>query len=260
MNKKLKLVLWILMGNLLLTACGMPVTPITNQQSGNPTSTQPVLSTAAPEVTPTVDPGVVAEMEAIAQKCANTQPGQVCFGKGPIVAEVQPGQRKWRFFEPGEVTNLADLQRLKVGAAGSTDGLALLRIQTENPGQAFTVVAFGDVELVNEVPYGVREFNGMQSMKLAIGAGEKDGIPTSGLLVQAPGDGKISTLLINGVEMMFGVFTLEQPLTDPFQLMMDLVAVPGQGFTGDWLVTNPDGSQMCEGSIDLTTSVSATSD
>lgn len=135
--------------------------------------------TPPPEIAPTVDPEVVAEIGAIAQKCAGTKAGQVCFSQGPIVAEVQPGRLKFRFWEPGNVTSLAHLQRLKVGAAGSTDGLALLRIQSENSRQAFTIVAFGDLELV---------------------------------------------------------------------------AVPGQGFTGNRLVTNPDGSQMCGGSIDLTTS------
>jgi hypothetical protein len=49
----------------------------------------------------------------------------------------------------------------------------------------------------------------------------------------------------------FGAFTLDQPLTDQFQLRMDLIAIPGHGFAGNWLVTNPDGSQMCAGSIDL---------
>jgi len=204
MNKKLKLVLWTIMGMLLVTACGAPATGSTKQQGENSTFAQDALSTPSPEIVPTVDPELLVEIEAIAQNCARTKPGQVCYGHEPIVAEVQPDRLLFKFWEQGDVTNLADLQRLKVGEAGSTEGIALLRIQTENQDQAFTVVAFGDVELINEVPYGAQEFNGMQSMRLTTGPNKEGEIPTSGLLVQAPKDGNVSTLVINGLEMMFG--------------------------------------------------------
>lgn len=204
MNKKFKLVLWTIMGMLLVSACGTQPKDTTNQKGGNSTSSQDALSTPSPKIVPTVDPELLIEIETIAQKCVRTQPGQVCFGRGPIEAQVQPDRLLFKFSEQGDITNLADLQSLKVGTAGSPAGLALLRIQTEHLDEAFTVVAFGDVELINEVPYGVQEFNGMQSMQLTTGPNKEGEIPDSGLLVQAPKDGKGSTLVINGVEMIFG--------------------------------------------------------
>jgi hypothetical protein len=205
MYKTCKLMfLWIGMVVLLMTACGMPGTPAASQVIATTASTAAVQSIPTAEIAPTLDPQTAAMIEAIRQKCVEIQPGQACFGQGPIQVEFQPGRKPAKFSLPGQRLNLVDVQRMKVGAAGSGDGLALLRIQTESPGQYFTVVAFGDVELVNEVPYGVREYNGMQALKLISGAGEKDGTLTSGLLVQAPDDGALSTLVVNGAELTFG--------------------------------------------------------
>ncbi len=79
-----------------------------------------------------------------------------------------------------------------------------MRIQTEWPEGAFTAVAFGDVELFNDVPYGTREFNPMQSLKLATGPNKQGELPTSGLFVSSPKDGHLSTLVVNGAELSFG--------------------------------------------------------
>jgi hypothetical protein len=65
----------------------------------------------------------------------------------------QPERYLMPFDEPGQTLNLADIQTLKLGEAGSTQGIVWMRIQTEWPGGAFTAVAFGDLELVNEAPY-----------------------------------------------------------------------------------------------------------
>ncbi len=51
-----------------------------------------------------------------------------------------------------------------------------------------------------------------------------------------------------------GAYKLEQPLADNFQLMMNLIEMPGNKLAGNWFVTNSDGSQMCTGSMDLTKS------
>ena len=48
-----------------------------------------------------------------------------------------------------------------------------------------------------------------------------------------------------------GIFTLEQPVNDSFGLNMTLVQMPDQQWSGSWLVSNQDGSQLCGGSIDL---------
>jgi hypothetical protein len=49
----------------------------------------------------------------------------------------------------------------------------------------------------------------------------------------------------------FGIFTLQQPVDNSFGLMMTLVQMPGQQWSGNWLVTNEDATQLCGGSIDL---------
>jgi hypothetical protein len=116
------------------------------------------------------------------------------------------------FRKPGQTLNLADIQTLKLGEAGSTKGLVVMRIQTEWPGGAFTAVAFGDVELTNEVSYGTREFNPMQSLMLATGPNKEGQSPTSGFFVSSPEDGKLSTLVVNGAELSFGSTAL---LTSP---------------------------------------------
>jgi len=48
-----------------------------------------------------------------------------------------------------------------------------------------------------------------------------------------------------------GIFTLQQPVDSSFGLMMSLVQMPNQQWSGNWLVSNEDAAQLCGGSIDL---------
>jgi hypothetical protein len=52
-------------------------------------------------------------------------------------------------------------------------------------------------------------------------------------------------------QTLLGIFTLEQLLESPFNLTLSIFQMPAGQWTGNWLVTNEDGSQMCSGSIDL---------
>jgi hypothetical protein len=54
-----------------------------------------------------------------------------------------------------------------------------------------------------------------------------------------------------GSQDHLGIFTLQQPVTNSFGLMLSLVQMPGQQWAGNWLVTNEDATQLCGGSIDL---------
>ena len=153
-------------------------------------------STATPEPRPEMDPRM--------KVCENVQPGQACLAEGPVQVTAQPERKLRSFQEPGQTLNLADLQSLKLGEAGSTKGLVVMRIQTEWLGGDFRAVAFGNVELVNEVPYGTQEFNPMQVLRLATGANEEGQKPTSGLFATSPEDGNWSTLVVNGIELSFG--------------------------------------------------------
>ncbi len=172
-----------------------------------PTATKPP-ATATPEPLPKMDPAVLAAVKL----CEKVIPGQVCLGEGPVTVTAQPERNLWAFRKPGQTLNLADIQTLKLGEAGSTKGVVVMRIQTEWPGGAFTAVAFGDVELVNQVPFGTREFNPMQSLTLATGPNKAGELPTSGFFVSSPEDGHLSTLVVNGAELSFGSAAL---LTSP---------------------------------------------
>ena len=55
-----------------------------------------------------------------------------------------------------------------------------------------------------------------------------------------------------GEEEHLGIYTLDQPASDTFSLMMTLVRIPELQLSGNWLVNNQDGSKSCGGSIDLT--------
>ena len=54
-----------------------------------------------------------------------------------------------------------------------------------------------------------------------------------------------------GQQDRLGIFTLQQPLTNSFGLTLNLVQMPGQQWTGNWLVANEAAPQLCGGSIDL---------
>jgi len=56
MNKKLKLVLFTIMGMRLVTACIAPATRSSNQQGENTTNAPDTLSTLLPKIVSTVDP------------------------------------------------------------------------------------------------------------------------------------------------------------------------------------------------------------
>ena len=139
----------IILGMVLASACTVQTPTTTLPGNPGPTAyavtSSKLPSTATPEPTPEVNPAV----QAMAKLCSHILPGQVCLVEGPVQVEAQPNRRLMPFTKAGQVLNMADIQRLKLGEAGSGKGLVMLRIQTEWAGSAFTAVAFGDVELVN---------------------------------------------------------------------------------------------------------------
>ncbi len=194
MNKIRFLGYIILLATLLASACQFQAPAA--HPDGPASDATPELPSDVDEVDPAV--------QAALKLCENILPGQVCLGEGPAQVTAQPGRTLMPFRQPGQVLNLADIQTLKLGEAGSTQGLAFLRIQTEWPGEVLSAVAFGDVELVNEVPFGTREFNPMQSLQLTTGATIEGQAPTSGLFVESPEGGNLPTLVVNGAELSFG--------------------------------------------------------
>ncbi len=195
----------VVLGMLLVSACTAqaPATalpPTVNPVSGEQASVSNPPSAATPEPLPELDPAVQAGID----KCANVQPGQACLVEGPVMVTAQPERSLAPFKKPGQVLNLADVHTIKLGDAGSTKGMVMMSIPTEWSGGAFIVVAFGDLKLTNEVVYGTREFNPMQSLTLTTGPNAEGQAPTSGLFVASPDDGNLSTLVVNSVELSFG--------------------------------------------------------
>ncbi len=193
----------VILGMLLVSGCTTqaPATSLPDKPDSVPVAaaSKPT-STATSEPLPEMDPALLAAIE----KCANVVPGLVCFVEGPVMVTAQPERKLMPFKKPGQTLNLADIHTIKLGDAGSTKGMVVMSIATERPGGAFSVVAFGDVKLTNEVPYGTREYNPMQSLTLATGANKDEEAPTSGVFVASPDDGNLSTLVVNGMELSFG--------------------------------------------------------
>src|SRR5574341_1193139 len=244
MSRIRNLVYLVVIGMLLVSGCTTqaPATSLPGKSDTTATAaaSKPP-STATPEPLPELDPVVQAAMKL----CEKILPGQVCLAEGPVQVTAQSERYLMPFREPGQTLNLADIQTLKLGEAGSTKGLVVMRIQTEWPGGAFTAMAFGDVELVNEVPFGTREFNPMQSLKLTTGPNEEGQPPTSGFIVSSPEDGNLSTLVVNGAELSFGSTAL---LTS---LQGGLTIQTVWGGVGVWLIDKLVG--VLQGSrLDLT--------
>jgi hypothetical protein len=213
MNSMRNLVYLIVIVMLLVSGC--------EKQAAETGTASKKSSVATPEPLPEMDPRM--------KVCENVFPGQACLVEGPVQVTAQPEPNLRPFEEPGDTLNLLNIQSLKLGEAGSTKGIVVMRIQTEWPGGDFRAVAFGNVELVNEVPYGTHEFNPMQSLKLVTGANEEGRKPASGLFATSPEDGNLSTLVVNGVELSFG----STGLLTGFQGGLTIQTI--RGMVGAWI-------------------------
>jgi hypothetical protein len=205
MKDKRFLLNWVLIVLvLLITDCTPRPETVTPKAAAQAVA---VDSTPVPVQTSTPDARAQARqvMQERMSQCTTVQPGYACLVQGPVVVESQPGQHLKTFKAPGDLILLAGLQRMKLGSSGSPDGVVWLRIPGDTPGEVFSVMAFGDVELTNDVPFGSTEFSGMQAFSFSTGeAVDYDQALTRGLMVDAPHDGTLNTLIINGVEMVFG--------------------------------------------------------
>src|SRR5574341_2435432 len=130
MSRIRNLVYWVVIGTLLVSGCTTqaPATSLPGKSDTTATATaSKPSSTATPEPPPEIDPALRAAMKL----CDKVLPGQVCLAEGPVQVTAQPDRYLMPFQNPGQVLNLADIQTLKLGEAGSTKGLVMMRIQTE---------------------------------------------------------------------------------------------------------------------------------
>ncbi|MBN1966254.1 MAG: SH3 domain-containing protein, partial [Anaerolineae bacterium] len=93
---------------------------------------------------------------AVEAACGTTGRNQVCYGHVMLEAEPREGVNDWVFEQVGDLVDLAALHSLRTSAmdleAGAW-GVALMRLQTNLPemlpGQAVTMIVFGDVQMTN---------------------------------------------------------------------------------------------------------------
>lgn len=97
-------------------------------------------------------------LAGIEQHCANLQRDRLCIAQAPVSLEFAGEHGEPRLAAPGEQVPLANLARLRTGAAAADGGwgMALLRLgrllpQTDSGAGTILLVA-GAAELINEIP------------------------------------------------------------------------------------------------------------
>lgn len=144
--------------------------------------------------------------------CQTTERNQLCYGSVLLQVEAQPGSAIDPFDEPGDLVDIAAVQRLvtsPMDIEAATWGVALLRVQATLPdtlpGQNVTFLLFGDTELLmpHEPEESIEGEPGLHMFTFRSGIGDARcaEAPNSGLLIETPqGAGEI-TLTLNAVEI-----------------------------------------------------------
>jgi hypothetical protein len=202
---------------------------------------------------------VKAALEATAQDCANVGRNQACYGNVNLNAEPLPGVTDFNFAKPGDLANVAQVQKLTLSSLDEQKqvwGVALMKVQANLPdtlpGQNVTFLLFGDVEIQNTVTSNTesaadatQKLNPMQAFYFKTGLKDApcESAPESGVLIQTPkGAGRV-TLNANGVDINLGstAFMQAQPgQTMAFSILEGLGIVSAGGQTqvvpaGSWV-------------------------
>ncbi len=162
---------------------------------------------------------VQSAMDSVSASCESTGRNEVCYGNNALVAELADSSDTIRMSEPGDTVGLEQVRRLELSPMNvdtSQWGIALMRLQTNIsgtvPGQAVTVLMFGDVALENQTDTTDSELQAF-TFTSGIGDAQCEEAPESGILVQTPdGVGEIS-FVMNNVEISLGstAFLQAQP-------------------------------------------------
>ncbi len=103
---------------------------------------------------------IQAALDAVENSCQGLERNQVCYGHPTVLAEAQPGASDFVFDSPGDIVNLADVANLALSPLNAESGewgVALMSVQVDLPdvlpGQATTVVMFGNPEMESPLPY-----------------------------------------------------------------------------------------------------------
>lgn len=140
-------------------------------------------------------------MENVGTICDALDINQACYGNRVVEVSFREGASE-TFQQAGDIVLLSSLQRLRTAALdpGSDQwGIVLLRAQASLagtlPGQAVTIILFGDTELGNPSP----EMIGL-TLRTGVGSVACQGEPPPAMLIQSP-TGERVTLTINGAEI-----------------------------------------------------------
>ncbi len=167
----------------------------------------------ADEVCPVV---VETALAALDRLCSETGRNEACYGHFALQAEAQPGVTGLAFAQPGDIAQVADIQRLTLTPMDTETqawGVALLRLQANLPdslpGQNVTMLLFGAVDLsAAEDSPGTP----MQAFYFRSGIGDAPcaAAPESGIVLQTPeGAGQVH-FTVNGVDIRMGSTLLLQ--------------------------------------------------
>ncbi|MBL8120180.1 MAG: hypothetical protein JNJ78_21790 [Anaerolineae bacterium] len=160
-------------------------------------------------------PEIVREaLAATDSACSGTGRNQACYGNISLSAEPQDAAQSFNFSQPGDLVNIADVQRLILSPLDQVEavwGVALMRVQANLPdtlpGQNVTFILFGDVEIENAVTDSTAtQDTAMQAFYFKTGLNDApcEQAPDSGILIQTPeGAGRIN-LTINNANIELG--------------------------------------------------------
>lgn len=174
---------------------------------------------------------VSSALDATDTSCTGTGINQVCYGNIRLNAVLREGVTNVAFEAPGDTLDFTSLQRLNLSSMNTLTkewGVALMRLQAANlegtlPGQAITILLFGNVEISNTgQPTDV-----VQSFYFRSGVGDAPcaEAPDSGILVQTPQGERKVALRINEVDIQLGstAFMQAEPSDD-----MEISVIEGQ--------------------------------
>jgi hypothetical protein len=155
----------------------------------------------------TAPPGPYAQILArVQQVCSATGPNQVCYVNGQITLEPKTGTIP--FNQPGAIADLVDVQRLSLVSTGSDPqqwSLAWLRLAADSgtPDQELTILAFGNVEISNILPFTGQPpledetvLPGLQFASQPVAGVTQAG--SSGLIVANSTEDEVLSLTLNG--------------------------------------------------------------
>ncbi len=151
-------------------------------------------------------------LESVDRLCQETGRNRACYGNGAVDAEFTSDAEDVVFDEPGDTTDVVQLQSLRLHPMDvdeGTWGVALMNLQANLPdtfpGQGVTFVLFGDVDVETSASADDETIN-TEAYYFRTGVGDApcEEAPNSGILVQTPnGVGEIN-LTLNDVNISLG--------------------------------------------------------